>query len=109
MPHQNVNSTRATQQNTAVDQQPGNDQGREQQASVRAEPRTYAAPSVADSTLAAPAAGEVPDFMDEGDPSFGAHQGASNTNRELHAHDPRTAPQGAKTRQANKDIISRRS
>jgi hypothetical protein len=109
MPHQNTDSTKATAQNAATGQQQANDQAREQQASVSPEPRAYAAPKVEDATLAPPAAGEVADYMDEGDPSFGAQQGANNTNRELHAHDPRVIQQGAKTRAANKRIFSGRS
>lgn len=104
MSHQNVHSMRATQQNAVVGQQPGNDQAREQEVTARPEPRAYAAPDVADATLAAPASGEVSDYMDEGDPSFGAHQGASNTNREMHAHNDL---QGPKTRKANRDAFKK--
>lgn len=55
-----------------------------------------------------PPAAETADDMDEGEPSLGAHQGRNHTNRDLHAHDPRANMQGAKTRAATKDIISRR-
>ena len=108
MPHQNPQSMKATAQNAATEQQPGNDQARSQNRAVRPEPRSYAAADAADATLAPPAAGEMADYMDEGDPSMGAHQGRTHTNRDLHAHDPRANQQGAKTRAATKDIISRR-
>jgi hypothetical protein len=49
----------------------------------------------------------VDDYMDEGEPSYGAHQGATNTNRPLHAGDP-GGVQGPKTRAANKRIVSRK-
>ena len=67
MPHQNVTSSRATQQYAATSSGQPNDQAREQNVSVHPEPRSYAASDVMDSTLAPPAAGEVADYMDEGD------------------------------------------
>ena len=106
MPHQNTDSTKATAQNAATGQQQANDQAAEQDVTANPEPRAYAAPDVRDSTLAPPAAGEMADYMDEGDPSFGAQQGANHTNRELHAHDPRADQQGPKTRAANKSMYS---
>jgi hypothetical protein len=109
MPHQNPQSTKATAQNAVAGYDQTNQQAREQEAAVRPEPRAYAAPDVADASLAPPAAGEVSDYMDEGDPSFGAHQGVNNTNRELHAHNPKGDQQGAKTRAANKAIVSGRA
>jgi hypothetical protein len=109
MPHQNPQSMKATAQNAATDPIQPNDQARGQNRSVDPEPRSYAARDVRDSTLAPPAAGETADYMDEGDPSLGAHQGRSNSNREAHAHDPRANLQGTKTRKATKDQISRRS
>ena len=67
MPHQNVDQSKATAQNAATDPAgPGDQTGRE--GDRRPEPRSYAAPDVAGSSLAPPAAGEVADFMDEGDP-----------------------------------------
>lgn len=94
MPHQNTGSTKATAQNAVQGHEPNADKpanGRMQQ-----EPRSYAAP----------AAGEVSDYMDEGDPSMGAQQGANHTNREQHVRG--STIQGAKTRTANKDIVSGR-
>jgi len=105
MPHQRPDSTKATSQNAAAGYQPASEQAREQHAAVRPEAHAYAAPDVKDSSLAPPAAGEVSDYMDEGDPSFGAHQGASNTNRELHASNQRDGGHGPKTRAANKRIL----
>lgn len=83
MPHQNVHSGTATAQNGATDPIAPNDEAREQNVSVDAEPRTYAAGDVKNSTLAAPAAGEVADYMDEGDALDGAEvqQGGDHTNR----------------------------
>jgi hypothetical protein len=106
MPHQNTNSTKATAQNAAV----GSEQNVDKPPSGRTadEPRSYAAPDVAEASVAPPAAGEIPDYMDEGEPSFGAHQGVNHTNRELHAKNPKADQQGARTRAANKDIVSRR-
>lgn len=108
MPHQNTPSMKAAAQNAATDPAAPNDQARGQNRAVDPEPRSYAAQDARDATVAPPAAGETADYMDEGDPSFGAHQGMNNTNRDLHAHDPRANQQGAKTRAASKDIISRR-
>jgi len=103
MPHQNPHSMNAGAQNAATDPIQPNDQARGRNRD--GEPRSYAAKNVENSSLTPPAAGETADYMDEGDPSLGAHQGRNHTNRELHAHDQH---QGAKTRKATKDIISRR-
>ena len=99
MPHQNVEAGKATAQNAATDPIAPNDKGREQNAAVRPEPSSYAAPDVADSTLAPPAAGEVADYMDEGDPLDGAevHSGRDRTNIAAHSRDDE---HGARTRAA---------
>lgn len=108
MPHQNPNSSKATAQNAATDPSAPNDQAREQEASAHPEPRSYAAHDVRDSTLAAPAAGEIADYMDEGDPlgedADGVQQGSNHTNWEMHAQHTGMGdrPQGAKTREANR-------
>ncbi len=106
MPHQNTNSTKATAQNAVSGYEPNAEQAGEQDGRREPEPRAYAAPDVEDSSLAPPAAGEVSDYMDEGDPSLGAQQGANHTNRELHARTVSIDQQGPKTRAANKRIVS---
>lgn len=108
MPHQTPNAAEATDQNAAVSSGAPNDQGREQNASARPEPRSYAAPEVSDSSLAPPAAGEVADFMDEGDPLDGeaVHQGGDRT-----AWPDRTEArmtQGPKTVAANRARLQNR-
>jgi len=105
MPHQRPDSTKATSQNAAAGYRPASEPARGQPAEIRPEARAYAAPDVKNSSLALPAAGEISDYMDEGEPSFGAHQGASNTNRELHASNQRDSGHGPKTRAANKRIL----
>ena len=105
MPHQNVDAGKATAQNAATDPVGPNDQARGQHASARPEPRSYAASDLEDSTLAAPAAGEVADYMDEGDP-IGAddvQQGATNANRPERTEKLRG--QGPKTRTGNRNRI----
>lgn len=99
MPHGNTDSTKATAQNAATEPETPND-GRED-ASARAEPRSYTAADVRDSTLAAPAAGEVGDYADLDEPSGGMAQGRTHTNRETHAQDQ---GQGPKTRAANREM-----
>lgn len=83
MPHQTPHSPSATAQNAATDRQQPNDQAREQHRSVRPDPHSYAAPDVADATLAPPAAGEVGDYADEGEALGvdGGQQGRDHTNR----------------------------
>jgi len=105
MPHQNVDSATATAQNAATDPVGPGDQTRAGGESRRPEPRSYAASDVRDSTLAPPAAGEVADFMDEGDP-IGADDvqlGGTNRNR------PRTTEidtgQGPRTRAGNRNRV----
>lgn len=105
MPHQNVNSPKATAQNAAVPSSEPNDKGREQSAAVRPEPSSYVAQDYRDATVAAPAAGETPDYMDEGDAFDGeaVHQGATNTLRDRNAD--AGSGQGPKTRAANRRIV----
>ena len=107
MPHQNVDAGKATAQNAATDPVAPNDQAREAHASVRPEPRSYAAPDVADSTLAPPAAGEVADYMDEGDALEGElHSGANRTNIPMHSRDD--GHHGPKTNRALREQQQRR-
>jgi hypothetical protein len=102
MPHQNVQSSDATAQNAVTENPPPNDQARGQHQSVRPEPRAYAAPDVADATLATPAAGEVADYMDEGEDLGGAavQQGGTHTRRPIATEAARG--QGPKTTEANR-------
>lgn len=67
------------------------------------EPRSYAAGDWRDASLAPPAAGEVTDFFDEGEPSGGAQQGRTQTNAA--SRDVRR-PQGGMTRKRNRQIIA---
>jgi hypothetical protein len=102
MPHGNTQSSKATAQNAATDPAAPNDQAREQNRSVDPEPRSYVAADVKDATLAPPAAGEVADYMDEGD-AIGAEsvqEGRSHTVRPVRTEAERG--QGPKTRSANR-------
>lgn len=105
MPHQHPDSADATSQNTVGDRRPPNDKGIGEHAALHPEPRSYTAKDVGDATLAAPAAGEMPEYLDDGealgDEFGGAQQGATNTMRDAHSHRP---GQGAKTMKANKRI-----
>lgn len=105
MPHQNTQSSTAAAQNAATGPYTPNDQAREQHRSVRPDPDRYAAPDVGDSTLAPPAAGEVADYQDEGEPLDGAeaHMGATNTRRPERTE--AQSGQGPKTRAANKAAV----
>ncbi len=106
MPHQHTDSPDATSQNTVGERQAPNDMARDEHVTVKPEPRTYAAHDYSDATLAAPAAGEMPDYLDEGeaigDEFGGGQQGGSNTMREAHSH---REYQGEKTVKANRRIV----
>ena len=105
MPHQNVESGKATAQNAATDPAgPGDQTGREQ---AGAEPRTYAAEDATNASLAPPAAGETADFADEGDDLGGEafQTGRDRTNVAAHS---RFDTQGEKTHQANQERIKGR-
>lgn len=105
MPHQHTDSPDGPSQNSVGERQAPNDMAREDHRSVRPEPRAYTAPDVADATLAAPAAGEMPDYLDDGEPLSdefgGAQQGGDRTLREAHSH---REGQGPKTTAANRNI-----
>ena len=105
MPHQNVHSSKATAQNAVTDPVGPGDETQAGGEKLRPEPRSYAAPEVSDSSLAPPAAGEVADYMDEGDP-IGAddvQQGATNANRPERTEKLRG--QGPKTRAGNRNRV----
>lgn len=108
MPHQNVDSSKATAQNAATsDATPNANQngGDERTSQAPREPASYVAGDYREATAAAPAAGEISDFTDDGDALDGEefHTGGTNTNR------PRTTDadsgQGPKTRAANQRIV----
>lgn len=105
MPHQNTTSPRATAQNSVVGYTPGNDQARDEHATVHPEPRTYAGASVSDSSLAPPAAGEMAEYDDEGEAlnMAGGQQGRNHANRPMKTEAERG--QGPKTRKANRRIV----
>jgi len=105
MPHQNVQSGTATAQNAATDPRQPNDRAVEEHASIRPAPDAYAAPDVKDATVAPPAAGEMADYMDEGDPLDGDefHTGRTRTN--VAAHSRNIDQQGPKTVQANRQRL----
>ncbi|MBV9511055.1 MAG: hypothetical protein JO303_12320 [Caulobacteraceae bacterium] len=109
MAHQNTRSERATAQNAAVPSPPPSDQAREQQRSVRSDPRRYAAPDYADAAVAPPAAGEVADYMDEGEAlsTGGVQQGGDRRDRPARTEAARG--QGAKTREANHNLFNGRT
>lgn len=108
MPHQNTTSSNATSQNAVSDPIAPNDQAREQNRAVHPEPRAYAAHDVADSTLAAPAAGEVADYADEGEAMgiSGQQQGRNHNTRPIRTEAHKG--QGKKTRQANHERFNNR-
>jgi hypothetical protein len=96
MPHQNTSSSTATAQNAATDPVAPRDQPTE--ADRRPEPRSYAAPEVADATLAPPAAGEMADYMDEGDDLGGEEYQTGGTHRNRPEPTEADTGQGPKTR-----------
>lgn len=105
MPHQNVTSSDATTQNAATDRTEPNDQSPDRRQGVRQEPRAYAAADVEDASLAPPAAGEIADFMDEGDDlgEAPAQQGRTHSNRPEKTE--AQSGQGPKTTAANRDRV----
>ena len=109
MPHQNVESANATAQNAATDPVGPGDQtkaGKSRPDDARPpEPNSYAAPEVAESTLAPPAAGEVADYMDDGDALGADDVQLGGTNRNRPADTETDRGQGPKTRAANRNIV----
>ena len=105
MPHQNPQSSKATAQNAATDPVGPGDQTQAGGENRRPEPASYAASDVADSTLAAPAAGEVADFMDEGDALGADDVQLGSTNRNRPANTDADSGQGPKTREANRHRV----
>lgn len=105
MPHQNVDSSKATAQNAATDPVGPGDQTEAGGEARRSEPRSYAAPDVADSTLAPPAAGEVADYMDEGDALGADDVQLGGTNRNRPRNTEIDSGQGPKTRAGNQQRL----
>jgi hypothetical protein len=106
MPHQHTDSPDATSQNSVGQRQTPNDRAGNEHSAVKPEPRSYTAYDYREASLAAPAAGEMPDDLDEGeaigDEFGGGQQGVSNTMREAHSH---REDQGEKTIKANRRIV----
>lgn len=105
MPHQNTTSSKATAQNAATDPQPPNDRAVDQNDAVRPEARSYAASDYRDASLAAPAAGEMGGYADEGEAlgDEGLQQGGTNADRPVRTE--ARGGQGPKTVRANRDIV----
>ena len=105
MPQQNVPSPKAAEQNAVT---PSRESGDQPQAELDLQPeaRSYAAADYADATLAAPAAGEVAQYMDEGEAlgDAGAQQGSTHNNRPVRTEAARG--QGPKTLAANRRMAS---
>ncbi len=101
MPHQNVQSPKATAQNAVTPSREPSDEA-QGQLDLRPEARSYAAHDLSGSTLAAPAAGEVADAMEEGEAldDAGVQQGGTHANRPVHTGAERG--QGPKTVAANR-------
>jgi hypothetical protein len=100
MAHQNTSSSTATAQNAATNPGAPNDH-----AHGRGEPKSYVAEDVADASVAAPAAGEIADAMDEGDAldADDVQQGSARADRP--GGEAENAGQGPKTLDANRDRL----
>ena len=108
MPHQNVDSAKATAQNAATDPVGPGDQTEAGGEALRQRGLTGpgdAAPDVADSTLAPPAAGEVADYMDEGDALGADDVQLGGTNRNRPRNTEIDSGQGPKTRAGNQQRL----
>jgi len=99
MANRNTENETARSGNTVTDRQPAQDGAH---ATRGREPGAYAAPDYRDASVAAPAAGEVGDFYDEGDPSGGAQQGRSRTNAPFMKDE---LGQGPKTKARTREIL----
>ena len=104
MPHQNVDAANATAQNAATDRVGPGDQTRAGGQKRQAEPHSYAAADDSESTLAPPAAGEIADYMDEGDALDAEDVQMGVTNRNRPGDTEADRGQGRKTREANRNI-----
>jgi len=100
MPNKNTENANARSGRAVTDHQPPQDGAHVEPG--RAEPSSYAAKNWQEATLAPPAAGEVTDFFDEGEPSGGAQQGATRTR--VPEYDA-TRGQGPKTGRMNRKLV----
>jgi hypothetical protein len=112
MAHQNPLAGKAAAKNAATDPIAPRVPGAHPETPpgpVGPEPQTYVAPEARDATLAPPAAGEVGEYADEGDPiepQFGEVQMGGDRNNI--PNKDQTFPQGRKTVQANRARVQRR-
>ena len=72
------------------------------------EPQTYVAPDARDATLAPPAAGEVGEYADEGDPIEQLGEVQMGGDRNNIPNKDQAFPQGRKTVEANRARFQRR-
>lgn len=103
MPHQNVDSSTATAQNAATD--PAAPAGQAGNAQARSEPRSYAASEAAESSLAPPAAGEIADYMDEGDALAADDVQSGGNHRNRPERTEAMSDQGPKTIAGNRERL----
>lgn len=99
MPQKHTENANARSGNAVTDSQPPQDGAHVEDRSP--EPSSYAAESWTDATMAQPAANEMTDFFDEGEPSGGAQQGGNRTR--VPEYDA-TRGQGPKTRAKNREM-----
>ena len=100
MPDKHTENANARSGRAVTDQQPPQDGAHVEPG--RPEPSSYAAKTWHEATLAPPAAGEVTDFFDEGEPSGGAQQGATRTR--VPEYDA-GREQGRKTGDKNREMV----
>lgn len=105
MPHQNVDSSTATAQNAATDPVAPDRQTGGREDPARSEPRSYAASDAADSALAPPAAGEVADYMDEGDALAADDVQSGGNHRNRPERTENMSGQGPKTTAGNQERL----
>ena len=105
MPHQNVDSSKATAQNAATDPVGPGDQTQAGGENRRPEPASYAASDVSDSSLAPPAAAEVADYMDEGDALAADDVQSGGNHRNRPERTETMSDQGPKTTAGNRERL----
>lgn len=99
MADRNTENENARSGRAVTDGQPPRDGAHADPA--KPEPKAYAAPDYREASVAGPAAGELTDYADEGEPSGGAQQGRDRTRSALRD----TADQGPKTKARNREIL----
>ena len=105
MPHQNVDSSKATARNAATDPAAPAGQAGDRNAQARGEPRSYTASEAADFSLAPPAAGEIADFMDEGDALAADDVQSGGNHRNRPGRTEAMSDQGPKTTAGNRERL----